>query len=594
MEVKTGGSVVAQAATDEKVTKVIVAVHGVGDQYSFATLQSVVNQFCHFHGQPAAVPLGRFHTGQAPFSISPPFPSGTFDHLAFAEVYWAKIPREVVDDQHTMEEAKKWAATLVERVRLSWNQSARGKGFANADFDRIGLVLEEMIQTLAVVERLCYLAERAGLFSFNLRKLLDSYLGDVQIVAEFDGERRKILDAFAETMVQAHRVNEKAEIFVIAHSEGTVISLLGLLEAGRGSPPPSWLAQVRGFMTLGSPIDKHLLLWPTLFPPAPPSSRLVLPQKIQWRNYYDRGDPIGFELDGTRYWIAAHGWDRVFDFTDDDDFGFVRYPFPGKAHVDYWNDREVFGHFIETVVKEESPGAPTGKRRERNGPRTLQLKKWSSYVLPYLGLTALLMLGVFILYKAVISATEPATASNLRVMFHLVPGVTLMLLGVTVASRIPRLTHSNGWRLFAWLLGFALAILALWISEAAHAPQFLNDISNTNYLIGALVVVILVTMVTAFRPALGLKPLIVLGTLMVALIVAYGVYKQGSGEGGAIWPVFLATAAFLYLWWLAALLFDLVFVWHTQIRTSRAVETLARLAGGPQQLSEDRAQPRTS
>ena len=37
-------------------------------------------------------------------------------------------------------------------------------------------------------------------------------------------------------------------------------------------------------------------------------------------------------------------------------------------------------------------------------------------------------------------------------------------------------------------------------------------------------------------------------------------------EHGSIWPVFLAGAAFLYIWWLAILLFDLTFVWHLYIR----------------------------
>jgi hypothetical protein len=35
-----------------------------------------------------------------------------------------------------------------------------------------------------------------------------------------------------------------------------------------------------------------------------------------------------------------------------------------------------------------------------------------------------------------------------------------------------------------------------------------------------------------------------------------------------LWPVFLATAFFLYIWWLVALLFDLTFVWHRYIRFS--------------------------
>src|SRR4029077_16445707 len=97
---------------DPKVTKLIVAVHGVGDQYSFATIQSVVDQFCSFFGTPPGIPLGSFHTGQPGFSVPPPYPRAPFDSLGFAEVYWAKIPRTVVDDRHTLEEAKKWAHTI--------------------------------------------------------------------------------------------------------------------------------------------------------------------------------------------------------------------------------------------------------------------------------------------------------------------------------------------------------------------------------------------------------------------------------------------------------------------------------------------------
>jgi hypothetical protein len=44
-----------------------------------------------------------------------------------------------------------------------------------------------------------------------------------------------------------------------------------------------------------------------------------------------------------------------------------------------------------------------------------------------------------------------------------------------------------------------------------------------------------------------------------------------------LWPVVLAAAAFLYLWWLAAHLFDLVFVWHRYIRSSLANKMLRAL-----------------
>jgi hypothetical protein len=80
----------------------------------------------------------------------------------------------------------------------------------------------------------------------------------------------------------------------------------------------SWITFVRGFMTIGSPIDKHIALWPKLSErfrfnssiddlggitirqalrqDAPP---VKLARKIQWRNYFDFGDPIGFNLEST-------------------------------------------------------------------------------------------------------------------------------------------------------------------------------------------------------------------------------------------------------------------------------------------------------
>ena len=51
--------------------KVIVAVHGAGEQIRYATIQQVLSHFCQYHGDVASVPLGNFHIG-----ISQPLTSG--------------------------------------------------------------------------------------------------------------------------------------------------------------------------------------------------------------------------------------------------------------------------------------------------------------------------------------------------------------------------------------------------------------------------------------------------------------------------------------------------------------------------------------
>jgi hypothetical protein len=47
-----------------------------------------------------------------------------------------------------------------------------------------------------------------------------------------------------------------------------------------------------------------------------------------------------------------------------------------------------------------------------------------------------------------------------------------------------------------------------------------------------------------------------------------------------LWPAFSAGGIFLYLWWLAALIFDLSFVWHRYIRRNVALSHMDEIATG--------------
>ncbi len=593
------GTAVSATAEPNKVEKVIVAVHGIGDQYSYATIQSVVNQFCGYYNQPAAVPLGNFHSGQAAYSIPPPYPREPFGRLAFAEVYWAPIARNVTNEKYTLEETKKWARTIVERLRLRWCVEGRKGHCHEADFRLTQQVLGEMIQTIAVVDRICFLADKAGLFTFDLKKLLDDYLGDVQIVAEFKKQRDEILTAFDELLDKIEVAFPNADIYLVTHSEGTVVALLGLLQAFREPEPPRWTDKVRGLMTLGSPIDKHLALWPELFGDNPPSVKALADrsdpqQKIDWRNYYDFGDPVGFNLDGIREWLGANQWNGVFDFDDSHDMGFTRYPFPGKAHVDYWTDKEVFGHFISTVVEAEpvAPAKAVGSELKKAWPKPPDLtdKKWLSYILPYAGVIALLFVASYILYKAVTGAmgyTGPLIDGRVprelakSLILQQTAGLAALLLGITVVARIPRLTRSTFWRAISFAIAGFGAIAYMWSvrdNERITLKGF-SLLPGAVTLTLAILVVCLVYLASIKRPSWGLTPLMVLGAIAVATMVVSHLVRAPERTPGPFWPLFLATVAFLYLWWLAALLFDLVFVWHLYIRHSRLMVRVNEVLG---------------
>lgn len=71
------------------------------------------------------------------------------------------------------------------------------------------------------------------------------------------------------------------------------------------------------------------------------------------------------------------------------------------------------------------------------------------------------------------------------------------------------------------------------------------------------------------RSGRGQKPMIwLVGAMFAAFAIANEV--QSTGDRGPLWRVLVAILAFLYLWWLSSLLFDLAFVWHRYIQGDAA------------------------
>ena len=601
-----------------------------------------------------------------------------------------------------------------------------------------------------VLQNLSQLGEKAGLFTFDLKKVLDEYLGDVQIVAEFSSYRNDIVGRFHQALESIYHQYPDARIHIVAHSEGTVVSFLGLLQAMSGKrvtpvvgnrsarisgvplgpekpedrkdqdqekpveeePPfqseagfPAWLKQVRGYMTIGSPIDKHLLLWPRIWDGLEPyrANALFAARPIRWRNYYDYGDPVGFKLDTARRWLMegwrekrnerdqAKDWGKkctAFEFCDcpkcRHDIGFARYLLPGAAHNEYWNDCDVFEHFIKEVVvtarhdgkAQEGTGEPPRKRWDK------WWVAWLSPAIPYAASFLLLLLGVFILHQSVHAYTHPSADALERVtrfrelgieppasqtpaaLARAVLGIAGLIAGATLLARIPRLALGSclpaNWRqwtrpklsrfklrppgpnwfvagLAAFLSG-ALLYLVVPLAIRDELGGRLYDWGLRGTWVATLGTIVLAALagwwgywVTGPGDASldrrerwlgqGLRPLIACGMIAIGLIVLSQVVPRSPSPPNfneqqvnslprdvkdaiqdarltpgelnqlivtqgtnwqdtlkkvvpilqshpPIWPLLLGAAAFLYLWWLATLLFDLSFVWHRYIRRS--------------------------
>ena len=596
------GPAVADAiVANPQATKILVAVHGIGNQSRFATAQAVASAFCRYYDKPSAIPLGRFHTTPPePLMLDPDLDPGLADRIGFAEIYWADIPREVVDQADTLEGAQAWAKTLVERVRLRQNPSTADPKarLSDDDFDMLETVLKEAIQTVDILDRLLLFAKLTALPNFDLKRLLADFLGDVQLVTEFGSIRERLLKQFRDGMDRVHECHPDAEIYIISHSEGTVVSFLGLLEAFTAQPAPPWLGRIKGYMTIGSPLNKHVVCWPRLwsaFEKSAESTRNPIDAPIPWQNYFDKGDLIAFKLDRTRRWIAEHGWERSFEFPEENDHEFSRYVLPGKAHNDYFTDPAVFGHFIQNVVKPASkPGDSVVERPDyREPPKTrwwVPPLAYATFLIPLI----LLFVGCYAFYKVVhanVSPHEPL--SGLRI-FGDVALIVGLLGSITTVARVARLSRPNHLHVLAAAL-FAGALAAYCYGGSDHLLEALsfpniprlqtgNPIvdrfdTNTNRICFAAVVLCLINYLGArWFPRLGMKLLIVGGSIVSFLMVAsYVAIGKEAGHGGQLWPIVLCGILFFYLWWLAAMIFDLIFIWMRYIRRPVAAQKLDEL-----------------
>jgi hypothetical protein len=610
------------------IEKVVIAIHGIGSQRRSDTIRSVARRFGDMESPPLPVmPLGFFSLGNSGVVRASRLdvdPKSDLAKVGFAEVFWADIPRQVVKAEDTLEETKAWGATVVSRARAAYVAKVpKGRRLGDVDFRLCAGVIEEIVETITVLENLLFVFKKMGILKFDLAPLLRDYIGDVQIVTEFKYYRERIVARFHSAMAQileafpAERPKGVPEIYVVAHSEGTVVSFIGMLQAMSGTVvcdpdtpkipiSTDWIKCVRGFMTIGSPIDKHLVLWEKLWEELDLAStvdklgavaftapdgrpRLELSGRIEWRNYYDFGDPIGFELSSAREFLAKRKC-AAFDFSKDDDFGFSRYLLPGKAHNDYWGDADVFGHFINDVVM---------RARKAEAPKSKAGVGLISTFIPYLLAAALHVGGVFLLFKAVTTYLNPATGSAIT-LSETVVGVlilALLLYCSTVAARLPRLVKTSAipscqdaeggrWHLLALVI-FCIGAVSTWLwlpddlggflgnplADLAGSLGFSRDVSGKTALVVAAALIGLSGWVAPRQPGLGRRFLLGCGVLIVLAMIAGHIIA--SDAHAKLWPLVLGGLAFIYLWWLGILLFDLAFVWHRYIRQSVAVRAIA-------------------
>lgn len=579
----------------------VIAVHGMGDQRRndmarcvaglFATVlakqDGIENQAIHFpmglwEGDKVADPICDDIIGYAPSDVNGPGMK-LLAELDFAEIYWADLTRDAEADGHRLEFSPQWAGSVVDRLRQRHDLK---EDFSGGDIATGAAVVEHIAQSVNILGRLFSLTEKAGLFTFDLAKVVTQYLGDVQQVADYRYIRAKIRNRFLRRIEHLANISKAPNIHFVAHSEGTAVLLrvlLGAMNKNSSESPtrPGWLDRVRSVTTIGSPIDKHLILWPEMWGwlsegeeamvAASGSERerllaerrthwhlVPVGKKIRWRNYYDLADPVGYDLDTAREKLALWGCE-AFEFEDGHDHGFRRYLLAGKAHVEYFGDTELFRHILADAILGEAPNAAIASRWRG---------KASPYI-PFFLVAAIHIAAVAVLHQII--SPEPSRGDEDEFVEWIRSGwgvflCGLTLAGTTAASRIAVLSR-NAWHTSLALAGHLVILcFLLWKSPGGFVDNPLLQWLGVPSL--ALIL---------FGIAVDAKARLDRGSQVSALRWQMRVGSVAAAGAALIFlrdpKVSIATAGigagiFFYLWWLGAMLFDLSYVWKRYINTT--------------------------
>lgn|GEM_PF-3406379 len=408
------------------------------------------------------------------------FKNGSANHvIGFSEVYWKQIPDHYLEQNggHLPIPISTWAHSINTRF-LRYEIEGGNKWRTYRRFRKINEVIDNVEKMLKILTRLATIYKKSG----ELASVTRNYLGDVQMYAESDKIRQEINNRFLNVMSRvslfSHETREeiirqknleaesdtaeeidfnKCEIYVVAHSQGTVISYNSLVqaamliertdekraefpglfdyepklieeikkeareraeerarkeagkEAGRKAyeraekeaKAGAWLPMVKGFVTFGTPIDKFYTIWENRFRRDNLEGKDMQSilgsntpvNKIPWFNFWDRSDPFAYGLNVLFKNNSETDAKRLFEVEDD--IGFSRYFIPALAHIKYWKDEAIYKDIIYRVMELDTK---PDESEVKNNP-LVWLNRWTAYAGYFLGRIATLFFIVVFLNR---------------------------------------------------------------------------------------------------------------------------------------------------------------------------------------------------
>lgn len=327
--------------------------------------------------------------GEDPIDDVDPLKSEKGKNIRFVDLCWSDIMQD--DAKEVTQVVEVWAKGLMGRLNLK-DEQAESVQCENARVPPwILKILSTLVDTLTLIRKL---------MSFRFKEMEElvftKFLGDVQLYGEFPITRGKAVRRFHRLIArieEEHKVemeekgqpySDKPTYTIIAHSLGTIMSLDSLFYAlvkqdirtGKNpSETPNlpfpgyftekdaskrgdidyintrWIERIENFVTLGSPIDKYLVMWWLNYKylVKPEEWKTSIRTKIKHFNYSDELDPVGHKLDIVEQTPAYDNF-----FKKEIDVVFNRYSTFGVAHNTYWKDSDLFkAIFSNTVDRQE-------------------------------------------------------------------------------------------------------------------------------------------------------------------------------------------------------------------------------------------------
>ena len=222
------------------ITRIVVSIHGMGDQLRSDTSQAVATRFARSYDVDEPVmPLGHFsiaHGSATRWSVLRTR-NPRLRQTGFAEVYWADIPRQLVQKADTLEETRKWGRSVVSRARATYRDQVPKGELSDGHFVQGANAIDTIIEGIGVLEWVVARAGKVLPLRHSVAEILRDHLGDVQTVTEFPQYRNLILyrfHAILNEIVAAFpgQPGGKPEIYLVAHSEGSVVTSTSTSRSG--------------------------------------------------------------------------------------------------------------------------------------------------------------------------------------------------------------------------------------------------------------------------------------------------------------------------------------------------------------------------